>query len=321
MLELIVGLSLVLGKIADFWIALALLLVNALLSFLQEQRASSTVAALRHRLQISARVLRDGCWQAILARELMRGDVIRLRSGDFVPADAQIFDGVLAIDQSALTGESRPLNRVANEVIYSGSTVRQGEATAIVVAIGVRTYFRRTTELVESAHPKLHVEAVVAKVVKWLFLIVGIMVSITVVVSLAEGLAVVDILPLALVLLMSAVPVALPVMFTVSMAIDSIELARRGVLVTRLSAAEDAANMDVLCADKTGTLTMNRLSLACVLPQAGFTDVSKICGRKRRLDRSISCHAAISPSLTLRGRCRSRRWRTFWRSSCRTATS
>jgi magnesium-transporting ATPase (P-type) len=169
MLELIVGLSLVLGKIADFWITLALLLVNALLSFLQEQRASSTVAALRHRLQISARVLRDGCWQAILARELMRGDVIRLRPGDFVPADAQIFDGVLAIDQSALTGESRPLNRVANEVIYSGSIVRQGEATAIVVATGVRTYFRRTTELVESARPKLHVEAVVAKVVKGSF--------------------------------------------------------------------------------------------------------------------------------------------------------
>jgi H+-transporting ATPase len=272
MLELIVGLSLILGKTADFWIALALLLVNALLSFLQEQRASSAVAALRHRLQISARVLRDGCWQAISARELVRGDVIRLRSGDFVPADAQVFDGGLATDQSALTGETRPVNKATNEIVYSGSTVQQGEATTVVVATGLRTYFGRTAELVESAHPKLHVEEVITRVVKWLFLIVGIMVSITVAVSLAEGFPIVDILPLSLVLLMSAVPVALPVMFTVSMAVGSIELARHGVLVTRLSAAEDAANMDVLCADKTGTLTMNRLSLSGALPQAGFTE-------------------------------------------------
>jgi H+-transporting ATPase len=272
MLELIVGLSLILGKTADFWIALALLLVNALLSFLQEQRASSAVAALRHRLQISARVLRDRCWQAIPARELVRGDVIRLRSGDFVPADAQISDGTLTIDQSALTGETLPINRAADEIVYSGSTVQQGEATAVVVATGLRTYFGRTAELVESAHPKLHVEEIVAGVVKWLFLIVSIMVSITVAASLVQGFPIFDILPLSLVLLMSAVPVALPVMFTVSMAVGSIELARRGVLVTRLSAAEDAANMDMLCADKTGTLTMNRLSLSGALPQAGFTE-------------------------------------------------
>ncbi len=272
MLELIVALSLILGKTADFWIALALLVINALLSFLQEQRASSAVAALRHRLQISARVLRDGGWQALPARELVPGDVIRLRSGDFVPADAQILDGALASDQSALTGETRPVDKAANELVYSGSTVQQGEATAVVVATGLRTYFGRTAELVESAHPKLHVEEVITRVVKWLSLIVGVMVSITVAVSLAEGFPIADILPLSLVLLMSAVPVALPVMFTVSMAVGSIELARHGVLVTRLSAAEDAASMDVLCADKTGTLTMNRLSLSGALPQAGCTE-------------------------------------------------
>ncbi len=272
MLELIAGLSFALGKRADFAVALALLLVNAVLSFFQEQRASSAVAALRHRLQVTARVLRDGRWQPMPARQLVVGDVMRLRSGDFVPADAQIIDGKLKIDQSALTGESGELNKAANDPIYSGSIVHQGEATAVVIGTGARTYFGRTTQLVESAQPKLHIEEVIARVVKWLFLIVGTMVTVTLIVSIVQGSRLIEILPLSLVLLMSAIPVALPVMFTVSMAVGSIELARHGVLVTRLSAAEDAANMDVLCADKTGTLTMNRLSLTGVLPEPGFTE-------------------------------------------------
>ena len=261
MIELIIIVSFILGKRADLWIALSLLLVNAALSFLQEQRASAAVTALRHRLQIAARVLRDGVWQTMPARRIVRGDLIRVRSGDFVPADTEIIGGTLQIDQSALTGESRELRKITGDTLYSGSIVREGEATAMVTATGVRTYFGRTTQLVESAHPKLHVEEVIARVVKWLFLIVGIMVSITFAVAIVQGSRLIDILPLSLVLLMSAVPVALPVMFTVSMAIGSIELARRGVLVTRLSAAEDAANVDILCADKTGTLTMNRFRL------------------------------------------------------------
>ncbi len=272
MLELIAVLSFVLGKTADFWVALSLLLVNAALSFLQEQRASSAVTALRRQLQVTARVLRDGLWRSMAARDLVPGDVIRVRTGDFVPADVQIIDGQLQIDQSALTGESRELSRTADEALYSGSIVRQGEATAVVTNTGARTYFGRTTQLVESAHPKIHIEEVITRVVKWLFLVVGIMVSITLIASLAQGLRLIEILPLSLILLMSAVPVALPVMFTVSMAVGSIELARHGVLVSRLSAAEDAANMDILCADKTGTLTMNRLSLTGVLPEPQFTE-------------------------------------------------
>ncbi len=272
MLELIVVLSFVLGKTADFWIALSLLLVNAALSFLQEQRASSAVLILRRQLQVVARVLRDRLWQSMPARLLVAGDVIRLRSGDFVPADAQIVDGNVTIDQSALTGESRELDRATDQIIYSGSVVRLGEATAVVVATGVRTYFGRTTQLVESARPKLHIEEIVSRVVRWLFLIVGVMVCITVVISVIQGIQLIEILPLALVLLMSAVPVALPVMFTVSMAVGSIELARLGVLVTRLNAVEDVANMDMLCADKTGTLTANRLSVTGVLPETGFTE-------------------------------------------------
>jgi plasma-membrane proton-efflux P-type ATPase len=272
MLELIAILSFVLGKTADFWIAIALLFVNAALSFLQEQRASSAVAALRRQLQVTARVLRNGRWASLPARGLVCGDVIRVRTGDFVPADAQIVEGSLQIDQSALTGESRELSRSTTEALYSGSIVRQGEASAVVTAIGTRTFFGRTTELVEQAAPKLHIEEVISRIVKWLLLIVGIMVTTTVVASIASGLQLIEILPLSLVLLMSAIPVALPVMLTVSMAVGSIELAKRGVLVSRLNAAEDAANMDILCADKTGTLTLNRLSVTGAIAEFPFTE-------------------------------------------------
>lgn len=272
MLELIALLSLILRKWADLGVAIALLLVNAILSFLQEQRASAAVAALRHRLQVKARVRRDFAWRSIPARELVVGDIVRVRDGDFVPADLQLFEGRLLLDQSALTGESREVSRASDDPVHSGSVVRQGEATGVVTATGARTFFGRTTELVESARPKLHVEAVISRVVKWLFLIVGTLVAVAVTGALASGIGLLDILPLSLVLLMSAVPVALPVMFTVSMALGSIELGRRGVLITRLSAAEDAANLDVVCVDKTGTMTLNRLAFAGALPESGFTE-------------------------------------------------
>ncbi|HSB24698.1 MAG TPA: plasma-membrane proton-efflux P-type ATPase, partial [Burkholderiaceae bacterium] len=272
MLELIAVLSFVLHKHADFWIALALLVVNAILSFLQEQRASSAVAALRRRLQVTARVLRDGAWRLLPARELVAADVVRLRAGDFVPADARVAEGDLRVDQSALTGESAEVARHAGDTLYSGSIVRRGEATVVVTATGVRTYYGRTTHLIESARPKLHVEEITTRLVKWLFVVVGTMVGIAFVLSIARGLSLLEIVPLSLVLLMSAVPVALPVMFTVSTAVGSMELGRRGVLVTHLAAVEDAANMDVLCADKTGTLTLNRLALGGVFAQQGFSD-------------------------------------------------
>ncbi len=272
MIELIGLLSFLLHKRADMWIALSLLLANAIVGFLQEERASAAVAALRKKLEITARVLRDSIWQAVPARALVTGDVVRLRTGDFVPADIELRAGAVRVDQSALTGESREVDKTEGETVNSGATVHRGEATGIVVATGARTYFGRTTQLVEGAHPKLHVEKVIARVVRWLLVIVGALMAVTIVTALVRGIHLVDILPIALVLLMSAVPVALPVMFTVSMAVGSIELGRRGVLMTRLGAIEDAATMDVLCADKTGTLTMNRVSLTGALAQPGFTE-------------------------------------------------
>jgi plasma-membrane proton-efflux P-type ATPase len=275
MLELIMVLSAVLGKYSDLVVVGALLVVNAVLGFAQEHRAAGVVEALRRRLQVSARVLRDATWQLVPARELVPGDIVRMRAGDIIPADVRLLTGALTVDQSALTGESADAEKAPGDVLSSGSVVRRGEGNGVVTLIGAKTYFGRTTELVQQARPKLHIEAVVAKVVRWLFVIVGALLAVVMVLSLIRGVPLLEMLPLMLVLLMSAVPVALPVMFTVSMAVGSKELAKRGVLVTRLSAAEDAATMDVLCVDKTGTITMNQLAVTGVIPleQATEADV------------------------------------------------
>ena len=275
MLELIMVLSVVLGKYSDLVVVGALLVINAVLSFLQERRAAGVVAALRRRLQVSARVRRDANWKVIPARDLVPGDIVRVRPGDIIPADVKLLSGDLSVDQSALTGESKDANKAPGEVLSSGSVVRRGEGNGVVMLTGTKTYFGRTTELVQQARPKLHIEAVVAKVVRWLFVIVGVLIALVVVLSLVRGAPLLEMVPLMLVLLMSAVPVALPVMFTVSMAVGSRELAKSGVLVTRLSAAEDAATMDVLCVDKTGTITMNQLAVTGVIPleQAKEADV------------------------------------------------
>jgi plasma-membrane proton-efflux P-type ATPase len=272
MLELIMVLSAVLRKYADLVVVGALLVANAVVSFTQERRAAGVVEALRKRLQVSARVLREGIWNVIPARELVPGDIVRVRPGDIIPADVKLLTGMLAVDQSALTGESKDVDKAPGAVLSSGSVVRRGEGNAVVMLTGANTYFGRTTELVQEARPKLHIEAVVAKVVRWLFVIVGTMLCAVVVLSLIRGLPLLEILPLMLVLLMAAVPVALPVMFTVSMALGSKELAKRGVLVTRLSASEDAATMDVLCVDKTGTITMNQLAITGVIPLEHATE-------------------------------------------------
>ena len=273
MLELIMALSAVLRNYSDLIVVGALLVINAVLGFMQEQRAAGVVETLRKRLQVSARVHRDSSWQVIPARELVPGDIVRVRPGDIIPADVKVLTGTMSVDQSALTGESIDADKAPGEVLSSGSVVRRGEGNGVVMLTGAKTYFGRTTELVEEARPKLHIEAVVARIVRWLFVIVGTLLGVVAVLSLIRGAPLIEMIPLMLVLLMSAVPVALPVMFTVSMAVGSRELAKRGVLVTRLSAAEDAATMDVLCVDKTGTITMNQLTVTGVIAQEHATEV------------------------------------------------
>lgn len=272
MLELIMLLSLFLHRTADFSIVALLLVVNAIVSFAQEHRAAGVVQALRQRLSVEARVRRDGQWSRLVARELVPGDIVRLRAGDLVPADTKLMTGALTIDQSTLTGESADVSRAPADMVPSGALIRRGEGDGVVLLTGARTYFGRTTELVQIARPKLHIEAVVAWVVRRLFVIVGSILVVLVLLSLHRGESLLPMLPLLLVLLMSAVPVALPVMFTVSMAVGASELARRGVLVTRLSASEDAATMNVLCVDKTGTITLNQLAVTAVNPEPGCSE-------------------------------------------------
>ena len=275
MLELIMVLSAILRNYSDLVLVSALLGINAALSFVQERRAAGVVEALRKQLQVNARVRRDSSWQVVPARELVPGDIVRVRPGDLVPADVKLLTGALAVDQSALTGESKEADKAIGDALSSGSVVRRGEGNGVVMLTGAKTYFGRTTELVQEARPKLHIEAVVSRVVRWLFVIVGALLAVVAILSLMRGVPLREMIPLMLVLLMSAVPVALPVMFTISMAVGSKELAKRGVLVTRLSAAEDAATMDVLCVDKTGTITTNRLAVTGVTPleQATESDV------------------------------------------------
>ncbi|MBS0485467.1 MAG: plasma-membrane proton-efflux P-type ATPase [Proteobacteria bacterium] len=272
MLELIMILSLILGKYSDLAVVSALLIVNAVLSFLQERRTAGVVAALRQRLQVSTRVLRAGNWQVCPARELVPGDIVRMRPGDIIPADIKLLSGTLSIDQSALTGESQNIDKVQGEVVTSGAIVRYGEGNGVVILTGARTYFGRTTELVQQAQSKLHIETVIAKIVRWLFVIIAAVLILVFGLSLMRDAPLIEIIPLMLVLLMSAIPVALPVMFTVSMAMGAKELEKHGVLVTRLSAAEDAATMTVLCVDKTGTITMNQLAVTGIIPWQEATE-------------------------------------------------
>ena len=271
MLEATVIVTLVLGKYADALVIVALLLFNAGMSLWREGRARAAMAALKQRLRIQSRVKREGKWSTIPARELVPGDVVRVRIGDLLPADVKIVEGSLGLDQSVLTGESGVVDKLPAEIAYSGSAVKRGEATGIVEATGIKTYFGRTISLLELAKPKLHMEEVTVKVARYLAMVVLASLLIVFVDALLTGFALAVVLPLAGVLLVAAVPVAMPTMFTVNMALGAAVLAKQGVLVTRLSASEDAATMDVLCADKTGTITMNKLFVEEEVPLNGFS--------------------------------------------------
>lgn len=272
MLELIIILSWFLHKETDAYIVAGLLVFNAIIGFAQEQNAAKAVGALKKKLQVNVKTLRGGIWNILAAKELVPGDIIRIRIGDFVPADVKIIQGQIHIDQSALTGESIEIEKQQEEIIYSGSIVTKGEATGIVTLTGSKTYFGKTVQLVQTAKTKSHIEEVISKVVKWLLVIVSILLTIALIVSVLQGVNLLEIFPLMLVLLLGAIPVALSAMFTVSMAIGSRELVKQGIIITRLSAPNDAARMDILYVDKTGTLTMNKLSVAKLVPAPGFTE-------------------------------------------------
>ena len=262
MIEAAVILSAVDRHWPDFGIILVLLLANAMVGFWEEHEAGNAIAALKATLAIKATVKRDGKWVTPAARELVPGDVIRVRLGDIVPADARLLEGdPVEVDQSALTGESLPATRKSDEAIFSGSIIRQGEIGAMVYATGAKTYFGKTAELVQEAHTVSHFQRAVLKIGDYLIILAVALVSVIIVVALFRGDPILTTLQFALVLTVAAIPVAMPTVLSVTMAVGARLLAKKEAIVTRLSAIEELAGVDILCSDKTGTLTQNKLTL------------------------------------------------------------
>jgi H+-transporting ATPase len=270
MLEGAIVLQLALGKYVEAAIIATLLIFNAAVGLLQEGRAQATLAALKSRLALNASVRRDGVWKTIPAAELAPGDVVKLSLGGVVSADARLTGGEILLDQSMLTGESAPIEAGAGLDAYAGALVRRGEAVAEVTATGVRTKFGRTAELVRTAHVVSSQQKAVLRVVRNLAAFNGVVIAILVVYSFFLKMPLSDVVSLVLTAVLASIPVALPATFTLASALGARALAKVGVLPTRLSAVDEAATMDVLCADKTGTLTRNALTVVEVRPMPGF---------------------------------------------------
>src|ERR1700723_1316639 len=262
MIEAAVILSAVARHWPDFGIILLLLLANAVVGFWEEHQAGNAIAALKATLAIKARVKRDGKWISPAARELVPGDVIRVRMGDIVPADARLLDGdPIEVDQSALPGESLPATRKSGEAGFSGSIVRRGEIGALVYATGGKTYFGRTAELVETAVTVSHFQKALLRIGNYLIILALILVAVIIGLGIYRGEPILTVLQFALVLTVAAIPVAMPTVLSVTMAVGARLLAKKQAIVSKLVAIEELAGVDVLCADKTGTLTQNKLTL------------------------------------------------------------
>jgi H+-transporting ATPase len=272
MLEAAIVLEVVLGKYVEAAIIGVLLAFNAALGFLQEGRAQATLAALKSRLALNASVRRDNAWATVPAAGLVPGDMVKLSLGAVVAADVRLTDGSVLLDQSMLTGESVPIEASAGFETYAGALVRRGEAVAEVTATGARTKFGRTAELVRTAHVESTQQKAVLRVVRNLAMFNGVLIVMLVGYAHAIKMPFGEIVPLVLTAVLASIPVALPATFTLAAALGARALAKLGVLPTRLSAVDEAASIDVLCADKTGTLTQNELTVTAVHAMAGFDE-------------------------------------------------
>ena len=272
MLEAAVVLQLVLHEYVEAAVIAGLLVFNAALGFFQEGRAQATLAALRSRLALTASVRRDGTWKNVPASGLVPGDTVKLSLGGVVPADVTMVDGAVLLDQSTLTGESIPIEAGAGLQTYAGALVRRGEATALVTATGGRTRFGHTAELVRTAHVVSTQEKTVVRVVRNLAIFNGVLIALLVTYARVRKMPGGDIIHLVLTAVLASIPVALPATFTLAAALGAKALARVGVLPTRLSAVDEAATLDVLCSDKTGTLTLNALNITELRAEAGFDE-------------------------------------------------
>jgi H+-transporting ATPase len=262
MIEVAAVLSLVVRHWADFCIIITLLIFNALVGFWQEYQAGNAVEALKKKLALTSHALRDGKWQEVQAKELVPGDVIRLRLGEIIPADTKLFEGdYLSVDQSALTGESLPVNKEKSDIAYSGSVAKQGEMVGIVTATGNNTFFGKTAKLVAGAKSVSHFQKAVLQIGDYLIYISLGLVAILILVQLFRGTPFLELVQFALILTVASIPVAMPAVLSVTMAVGALVLSKLKTIVSRLESIEEMAGMDILCSDKTGTLTQNRLTL------------------------------------------------------------
>ncbi len=272
LLEASIVLEVALHKYFEASIIAGLLVFNAALAYFQEGRAQATLKALNSRLALNASVERDGAWKTVPAAELVRGDLVKLSLGGVVAADVHLTRGSVLLDQSMLTGESLPIEAGPGVDTYAGALVRRGEATAVVTATGVHTKFGRTAELVRTAHAASSQQKAVLRIVRNLAIFNGVVILIIGAYAYFHAMPWSEIIPLLLTSVLAAIPVALPATFTLAAALGARSLAKLGVLPTRLSAVDEAATIDVLCSDKTGTLTRNELSVTSVKPMPGFDE-------------------------------------------------
>ena len=272
MLEAAIILQTVLHEYVEAAVIAGLLVFNAALGFFQEGHAQATLAALKSRLALRASVRRDGTWKNIPAAEVVPGDTVKLSLGGVVAADVKLVEGSILLDQSMLTGESVPLEAGPGLETYAGALVRRGEAVATVTATGAGTKFGRTAELVRTAHVESTQQKTVMRVVRNLAMFNGVVIVLLVAYAQARKMPIGETIPLVLTAVLASIPVALPATFTLAAALGAKALARLGVLPTRLSAVDEAATLDVLCSDKTGTLTRNELALTAIRPEPGFDE-------------------------------------------------
>jgi len=273
MIEVAAVLSAFIQHWEDFGIITTLLLVNAGVGFWQEKKADNAIELLKKRLALKAKVLRDGKWSEISSKELVPGDVVRVRLGDIVPADIKLVDGdYMLCDESTLTGESLPVEKHVSDIAYTGSIVRQGEMDALVVATGVNTFFGKTASLVAGTKTHSHFQKAIIKIGDYLIVLALVLVAIIFIVSMFRHERIFDTLQFILVLIVAAIPVALPAVLTVTMAVGATTLAKKEAIVSKLVAIEEMAGMDILCSDKTGTITKNELTIGEVKAFPGFSD-------------------------------------------------